>query len=164
MPFSFSKENAKIALQILERYPEGRSKSALMPLLYLAQEQNNNYISNEVIVYVADYLSLPVAKVEEVVSFYTMFNREPVGKYHVQHCGTTPCMLMGSEKVQAACMKYLNLNELGQTTKDNLFTVSEVECLGACSTGPVVQINNDYYENLDEKSFIAILDNLKKKK
>ena len=134
-----------------------------MPLLDLAQRQNNNWIPLEAMNEVGKILSIPMIKVLEVATFYSMFNLAPVGKYLVQICGTTPCWLRGSDKITEACKKKLGIN-YGETTQDNQFTLMEVECLGACSNAPMVQINDTYYEDLTEKSMTGILNDLAKGK
>ena len=130
-----------------------------MPLLDLAQRQNNNYISKEIISFVADMLEMTEVAVYEVASFYTMYNLNPVGKNLIQICGTTPCMLRGAEEIKKLCQKKLGVS-LEEMTKDGLFTLREVECLGACINAPVVQINDDYYENLDVRKMEQIIDDL----
>mgnify|MGYP006274097567 CR=1 FL=1 len=154
-PFEFTKRNKADADEHIAKYPEGRQKSAVMPLLWLAQRQNGGWISREAVEYVAAYLDLPVIKVLEVATFYSMYNLAPVGTYHVQLCGTTPCWLRGSDDIMQAC-KDFGL-EKGKTTHDGLFSLIEVECLGACCNAPMVQINDDYYEDLDYDSMTAIL-------
>jgi NADH-quinone oxidoreductase subunit E len=135
----------------------------MLPLLDLAQRQNNGWISTDVMEYVANYISEPYMRVYEVASFYSMYNLKPVGKYHIQVCGTTPCWLRGSGDIMKACEKYSKA-ECGKTSSDGLFSVSEVECLGACVDAPVIQINDNYYENLDEGKVREIIDMLKKNK
>ncbi len=158
--FRFTETNLDVAHEIISRYPKGRERSAIMPLLYLAQEQNDNWISSSAMDYIAVLLNIPAIYVYEVANFYTMYNKKPVGKYLIQVCRTTPCWLCGSEKILETCKNALGI-DVKDTTKDNLFTLIEVECLGACVNAPVVQINNDYYEKLDENEMIAILNNLK---
>lgn len=160
MSFRFNEENLEKSTKIIAKYPKERSKSAVMPLLDLAQRQNNNYISKEVIEYLADLLDLPVIHIYEVASFYSMYNLNPVGKYLIQICGTTPCMLCGSKKITESIKNHLKI-EMNQTTKDNMFTLKEVECLGACVNAPMIQINDDYYEKLDEERVVEILKELK---
>ncbi|MDA0938822.1 MAG: NADH-quinone oxidoreductase subunit NuoE [Proteobacteria bacterium] len=157
--FSFSEENLHKAKEILKRYPKSNKRSAVMPLLHLAQEQNNNWISEEVISYVAKFLDMHEIHVYEIAHFYTMYNKKPVGKYLLQICRTTPCWLNGSREIEIACKKKLQI-DIGQTTQDGKFSLVEVECLGACVSGPVMQVNNDYYENLDAKKTIALLEKL----
>ena len=160
MSFEFNQENVAKAQQIIEKYPEGKSKSAVMPLLDLAQRQNNNYLDQDIIEYIAGFLNLPPIKVYEVASFYSMYNLKPVGKYLLQVCGTTPCMLRGSEDIINVCKKKLNIG-MNETTSDGLFTLKEVECLGACVNAPIVQINDDYYEDLNSEIMEKILEYLK---
>jgi len=162
--FAWNEANAKAAAEIVSRYPAGRQQSASIPFLDLAQRQvgtetgTQGWLPIPVIEFVARELDMPVIRVQEVASFYTMFNLAPVGKYHVQVCGTTPCMLRGSDDVFAAC-KSRGMKK-GHTTADGLFTLSEVECLGACANAPMVQINDNNYEDLTEDSMGAILDAL----
>ncbi|HEX8216414.1 MAG TPA: NADH-quinone oxidoreductase subunit NuoE [Allosphingosinicella sp.] len=162
--FAFSAENEKQAKVIVGRYPPGRQHSAIIPLLDLAQRQvgaetgTQGWLPIPVIEYVAAYLGMPYMRAYEVATFYTMFNLRPVGRFHVQVCGTTPCMLIGSDEVMAAC-KAKGMKK-GATTADGLFTLSEVECLGACANAPMVQINDDNYEDLTFDSMIAVLDAL----
>ena len=162
--FQWTDANAKAAREIIARYPEGRQQSAVIPLLDLAQRQvgaetnTQGWLPLPVQEFVARELDMPAIRVLEVATFYTMFNLEPVGRFHVQVCGTTPCMLRGSDDVFAACSKR-GLRK-GHTTEDGLFTLTEVECLGACANAPMVQINDDNYEDLTEQSMGAILDAL----
>lgn len=158
--FTFSKENEAQIQEILKRYPEGRQASAILPLFYLAQKQCGGWLPGSAIETVTEMLGLPVIRGYEVATFYTMFNLEPVGKYHLQVCGTTPCMLRGSEELFHVCKKHLGI-ERGETTDDGLFTLSEVECIGACVNAPAIQINDDYFEDLDENSFQNLLEDLK---
>ncbi len=157
--FAFSKENEEKIPEILKRYPEGRQASAILPLFELAQRQCGGWLPGSAIEKITEMLGLPIIRGYEVATFYTMFNLKPVGKYHLQICGTTPCMLRGSEDLKRVCKRFLGI-ECGETTEDGLFTLNEVECIGACVNAPVVQINDDYYEDLSEKSFLNILDNL----
>ena len=162
--FAWTAENAEKAKEIIARYPKGREHSAIMPLLDLAQRQvgaetqTQGWLPVPVIEYCAKAVGMPYIRALEVVSFYTMYNMAPVGRYHVQVCGTTPCMLAGSDDVFTACKKR-GLKK-GHTTEDGLFTLTEVECLGACANAPMVQINDDNYEDLTEESMGAILDAL----
>ena len=162
--FAWTGANAKAAAEIVARYPAGRQRSAVIPLLDLAQRQvgaetdTQGWLPIPVMEFVAKELDLPTIQVLEVATFYTMFNLAPVGRFHVQVCGTTPCMLKGSDDVFAAC-KARGLRK-GHTTDDGLFTLTEVECLGACANAPMVQINDDNYEDLTEASMGAILDAL----
>jgi NADH-quinone oxidoreductase subunit E len=162
--FAFTPENEKQARVVIGRYPPGRQQSAIIPLLDLAQRQigaetnTQGWLPIPVIEYVAAYLRMPYMRAYEVATFYTMFNLRPVGRFHVQVCGTTPCMLRGSDDVLAAC-KAKGMKK-GGTSDDGLFTLSEVECLGACANAPMVQINDDNYEDLTFDSMTAILDSL----
>lgn len=162
--FAWTPANAKEAQRHIAKYPAGRQASAVMPLLDLAQRQvgaetnTQGWLPIPVIEFVAQQLDMPKMRVIEVVSFYTMYNMAPVGKFHVQVCGTTPCMLRGSDDVLAAC--YAKGMKKGATTPDGLFTLTEVECLGACANAPMVQINDDNYEDLTEASMASILDDL----
>ena len=146
--FIFSSENLKTKDVILKKYPEVRKKSAVMPLLNLAQKQNDGWISLAAVQYIADLLEVPYIKVYEVATFYTMYNLAPVGKYFVQVCTTTPCAIRGSGKIVEACKKYISSNE-GHLSEDKKSSWIEVECLGACVNAPMIQINEDYYEDLD---------------
>ncbi len=154
--FKFNDENLAKAKKIIARYPEGRQQSAVLPLLDLAQRQNGNFASDGVIDAVAAVLGMARIRVMEVASFYTMVNRKPVGKYHLQCCTTTPCWLRGSSEVVDAMKKHLGIG-FGEVTKDGLFSMLEVECIGACVNAPVVQINDDFYEDLDAASVVKIL-------
>ena len=162
--FAWSDESRSKRNAILARYPAGREQSASIPLLDLAQRQvgtetqTQGWLPVPVIEYVAREIGVPYMRVYEVATFYTMFNLAPVGRYHVQVCGTTPCMLAGSDDVFAAC-KNRGLTK-GATTPDGLFTLTEVECLGVCANAPMVQINDDNYEDLDYDRTAAILDAL----
>jgi NADH-quinone oxidoreductase subunit E len=162
--FAWTDANAKAAKEIIARYPEGRQASAILPLLDLAQRQvgaetnTQGWLPIPVMEYVGKALDMATIRVLEVATFYTMFNLAPVGRFHVQVCGTTPCMLRGSDDVFTACKKR-GLKK-GKTTDDGLFTLTEVECLGACANAPMVQINDDNYEDLTEESMGAILDAL----
>jgi len=160
--FAFTGENEKQAKIVIGRYPPGRQHSAIIPLLDLAQRQvgaetqTRGWLPIPVIEYVARTLDMPYMRALEVATFYTMFNLRPVGRFHVQVCGTTPCMLRGSDDLFAAC-KAKGLKK-GATTGDGLFTLSEVECLGACANAPMVQINDDNYEDLTFETMTEILD------
>jgi NADH-quinone oxidoreductase subunit E len=162
--FAWDPVNAKAAAAIIAKYPEGRQQSAVIPLLDLAQRQVGDMTNTQgwlpipVQEFIAAELKMAPVAVMEVATFYTMFNLAPVGKFHVQVCGTTPCMLRGSDDVLVACKKR-GLRK-GHTTADGLFTLTEVECLGACANAPMVQINDDNYEDLTEASMGAILDAL----
>ena len=157
--FKFSDENLKNAELILKKYPEKNKKSAVMPFLYLAQKQNKNWIPLAAMKYIANYLSMPYISVYEVATFYTMYNLAPVGKHFVQVCTTTPCLLRGADKIVDLCKEKISLKE-NEISKNGNCSWMEVECLGACVNAPMVQINEDYYEDLDEKSTRKILDAL----
>ena len=161
--FEWSSENFKKIASIIKKYPSNRIQSAVIPLLDLAQRQNKGWLSKNSIEKVAETLSMSYIRVLEVATFYSMFNLEPIGKNFVQICRTTPCWLRGSEKLLKAAMEVCKTN-LGETSTDNKFTIVEVECLGACCNAPMVQINDDYYEDLDEQNFRKILLNLKNNK
>lgn len=159
MTFQFNSQNLVKVAEILAKYPAERKKSAIMPLLDLAQRQNNNWVSKDIISCVANLVEVPEIRVYEVASFYTMYNLKPVGKYLLQFCKTTPCMLRGIDKIIADCKTKLGI-DIDQTTLDSVFTIKEVECLGACINAPVVQVNDDYYENLTSEKFLQILTDL----
>ena len=145
--FAFTPENRAKADAAIAKYPAGCQASAVLPLLDLAQRQNGGWISQAVMEHVAELLDMASIRVYEVATFYTMLNLEPVGRYHVQLCRTTPCWLRGSDALRDACRDELGVG-LGGTTEDGLFTVTEVECLGACVNAPMVQINDHFYEDL----------------
>ncbi|KAL9013263.1 MAG: hypothetical protein Q9173_002022 [Seirophora scorigena] len=157
IPFRFSALNEKLIAEILKRYPPQYKKAAVMPLLDLGQRQHG-FTSISVMNEVARILEMPPMRVYEVATFYTMYNRDPVGRFHVQACTTTPCQLggCGSDKIMEAIESHLGVGP-GSTTSDGLFTFSEVECLGACVNAPMVQINDDYYEDLTPESMVTLL-------
>ena len=161
--FEFTKKNLEQVKKIFSKYPDDQRVSAVMPLLDLAMRQIGGWITKPAISHISSMLNIPFIRVYEVASFYSMFNLEPIGKNFVQICTTTSCWLRGSDDILEVCKKHLNI-KTNQTTKDGLFTLKEVECLGACVNAPMVQINDNYYEDLDAKSFVNILDNLKKGK
>ena len=162
--FAWTGENAVKAKEIVARYPEGRQRSAVMPLLFLAQYQvgaetnTQGWLPLPVIEFVARELEMPVIRVLEVATFYTMYNIAPVGRFHVQVCGTTPCMLRGSDDILDAC--YKRGMKKGHTTADGLWTLTEVECMGNCASAPMVQINDANYEDLTPERLDAVLDAL----
>ena len=162
--FTWTKENAATAKAIVARYPEGRQRSAVMPLLDLAQRQvgaetqTQGWLPLPVIEFVARELDMPVIRVLEVATFYFLYNLVPVGRFHVQVCGTTPCMLRGSDDLLAACKK--RGMSKGHTTADGLWTLTEVECMGNCASAPMVQINDDNYEDLTAERLDHVLDEL----
>ncbi|KAL6249787.1 NADH:ubiquinone oxidoreductase 24 [Rhinocladiella similis] len=161
IPFKFNDTNLRLIDEILKRYPPQYKKAAVMPILDLGQRQHG-WTSLSVMNEVARILEMPPMRVYEVATFYTMYNREPVGKYFVQVCTTTPCMLggCGSDKIMKACEEFLGVHS-GHTTEDKLFTLLEVECLGACVNAPMVQINDDYYEDLTPETTKKLLQALK---
>jgi NADH-quinone oxidoreductase subunit E len=156
--FAFSKANLEWAKGQIKKYPEGRQQSAIIPLLWRAQEQAGGWLPEAAIRHVADFLGLAHIRALEVATFYTMFNLQPVGKFHVQLCGTTPCRLRGADDLEKLCKK--KIGEQNHVTEDGKFSWVEVECLGACVNAPMVQINADYYEDLTKESFNQILDAL----
>jgi len=158
-PFEFNAENVKRAEAIIAIYPEGHHKAAVIPLLDLAQRQHG-WLPISAMHKVADMLGMPKMRVYEVATFYTMFMRNPTGKYHLQVCTTTPCWLRGSDEVLNCIKSKLNI-KVGETTKDGMFTLSEVECLGACVNAPMLSVNDDYFEDLTAKDTEEILNDLK---
>ena len=157
--YKFTAKTMKIAKQHIAKYPKGRQASAVMPLLDLAQRENGGWLPRVAMDYISDLLKMPKIAVYEVATFYTMYNLKPVGKFHVQVCTNLPCLLRGSDKIVNAAKNYLKIS-IGETTEDNLFTLTEVECLGACVNAPMMQINDDYYEDLDEISTLNIFTEL----
>src|SRR5271165_2677167 len=156
--FAFTPDNMAWAEKEIAKYPPGRQASAVIALLWRAQKQSGCWLSKPAIEKVAEILDMPKIRVLEVATFYTMFNLEPVGRYYVQLCGTTPCMLRGAEDIKAVLRQ--RVGEPGDVTPDGLFSWSEVECLGACCNAPMVQINDDYYEDLTADNFAKLLDDL----
>jgi NADH-quinone oxidoreductase subunit E len=157
--FEFSAQNLEWAKAQIAKYPEGRQAAAVIPLLWRAQEQHQGWLPEPAIRMVAELLSMPYIRVYEIATFYTMFNLSPVGKYFIQLCGTTPCMLRGSEELKAICRKIIGPEK--KVTADGLFSWMEVECLGACVNAPMVQINKDYFEDLSPDIFTSLLQKLK---
>ena len=157
--FEFTEKNKDTIIKILKKYPEKRKKSAVMPFLYLAQKQNENWITLAAMKYIAKYLEMPYIKVYEVATFYTMYNLAPVGKYFVQVCTTSPCLIRGADKLVKVCKEKISKEE-STLSENKLCSWLEVECLGACVNAPMMQINNDYYEDLDEKNTIEIIESL----
>src|SRR6478752_2736215 len=156
--FAFTAENLNWAKGQIARYPEGRQASAIIPILWRAQEQAGGWLPQKAIEHVAALLGMPKIRALEVATFYTMFNLEPVGQYHVQLCGTTPCMLRGSEELKKVCQR--RIGDQQHVTADGKFSWIEVECLGACVNAPMAQINYDYYEDLTPETFEKALDQL----
>ena len=157
--FEFNSKNLEVAKKIIQNYPEGKQQSAVMALLFLAQRQNNNWIPLSAIKYIAKFLEMPYIKVYEVATFYSMYNLSPVGDYFIQVCTTTPCMIRGSYKLVEACKEKISKNE-NELSKDNKCSWVEVECLGACANAPLIQINDDYFEDLDKGKTIKIIDQI----
>ena len=157
--FQFTYENKKLADDIISNYPENRIQSAVMALLYIAQRQNENWIPLVAMKYVAKYLNMPYIKVYEVATFYSMYNLSPVGKYFVQVCTTTPCMIRGAYKLVEACKEKISEDQ-NQISKDGKCSWVEVECLGACVNAPMMQINDDYFEDLDKNKTCKIIDQI----
>ena len=159
-PFAFSADNLAAAKAFIAKYPDGYQASAVLPLLDLAQRQNDGWLPQAALECVADILDMPPMRVYEVATFYTMLNLAPVGRHHVQVCTNISCWLRGADAVVEACRNTLGI-DFGETTGNGLFTLSEVECLGACVNAPMMQINDDYYEDLDAGSTQVILGTLK---
>ena len=154
--FEFSRSSLEAANQIISKYPKDKQQSAVMALLYIAQKQNDNWIPLSAMKYIANLLAMPYIAVYEVATFYTMYNLAPVGKYFIQVCTTTPCLLRGADKIVKLCKENISPNENEISKKGNCSWM-EVECLGACVSAPMIQINDDYYEDLDEKNTKEIL-------
>ena len=159
--FEFNKNNKDIANDIIKNYPSGKQQSAVMPLLNIAQKQNDNWIPLAAMKYIAKYLDMPYIKVYEVATFYSMYNLAPVGRYFFQVCTTTPCMLRGAYDLVKVCKKKISDNE-NQLSDDKKTSWLEVECLGACVNAPMLQINDDYYEDLDPTKLESIIDKINK--
>ena len=161
--FEWSETNFLKVKKIIEKYPSGKKQSAVIPLLDLAQRQNKGWLNKKALEKVAETLSMSFIRVLEVATFYSMFNLKPIGKNYIQICRTTPCWLRGSDKLLNIAKEVTGCS-LGETSKDKKFTVVEVECLGACCNAPMVQINDDYFEDLNEDNFKKLLINLKNEK
>ena len=159
--FEFNSSSLEAANKIISKYPKGKQQSAVMALLYIAQKQNDNWIPLVAMKYIAKLLDMPYIKVYEVATFYSMFNLSPVGKYLIQVCTTTPCMIRGAGKLVEACKEKISENE-SELLSDKNCSWMEVECLGACVTAPMMQINDDYYEDLDKEKTLEILDKILK--
>jgi NADH dehydrogenase (ubiquinone) flavoprotein 2 len=159
--FEFTAENMKKAEAFIARYPEGRQRSAVMPLLDLAQRQNGGWLPDGAVDTIAEILGMAPIRVLEVVTFYSMYKQKPVGKHQINVCTTTPCWLRGSDEIVGACKKALGIG-VGETTPDGEFTLAEVECAGACVNAPVVEIGDEYYEDLDADSMTRIIEALKR--
>ncbi len=159
--FAFTPEMEARAKEFLARYPADRSASAVMPLLDLAQRQNGGWLNQAAMDYVANYLGLAPIRVYEVATFYSMYKLKPIGEVHVQVCTTTPCWLRGSDEIVATCKRVLGIG-MGETTEDGKFSLGEVECLGACVNAPLIQVGDDYYEDLDAERTEALLEAFKR--
>ena len=159
--FSFSKEDIALINNTIQNYPESRKQSAVVPSLYIAQKRAGGWLPEQAILKVAEMLDMPKMRVLEIASFYSMFNLKPTGDHFIQVCGTTPCWLRGSDKIKKACQDLVG-NE-GEVSKDNISWL-EVECLGACVNAPAVQINEDYYEDLNYENMSLLINNIKNKK
>mgnify|MGYP006103035805 FL=1 len=157
--FEFNSASQEAAKTIVAKYPEGKQQSAVMALLYIAQKQNSNWIPLAAMKYIGKFLDMPYIKVYEVATFYSMYNLAPVGKYFIQVCTTTPCMIRGAYKLVEACKEKISKNE-NELSKDKNCSWMEVECLGACVNAPMLQINDDYYEDLDKDKTLKILDKI----
>jgi len=157
--FEFSSSSMEAAKKIIEKYPKDKQQSAVMPLLYIAQKQNGNWIPLAAMKYIGKFLDMPYIKVYEVATFYTMYNLAPVGKNFIQVCTTTPCMLRGAYKIVEACKEKISENE-AELSNDKSCSWIEVECLGACVNAPMMQINDDYYEDLDKEKTLEILEKI----
>ncbi len=157
--FAFTPENLARAQQLIARYPEGRQASAVLALLDLAQRQHDNWVPEAALRYVAEMLEMSFIRIMEVATFYTMINLEPVGKYHLQLCRTTPCWLRGADDLRRCIKQKIGIGP-GETSADGVFSMIEVECVGACVNSPVVQVNDDYYEDLDADSLGRLLEAL----
>ena len=150
--FEFNQTSKSAAEKILKNYPDSKKQSAVMALLYLAQKQNNNWIPLAAMKYIAKYLDMPYIRVYEVATFYSMYNLSPVGEYFIQVCTTTPCMIRGAYKIVESCKNKIS-KEQNLLSKDGKCSWVEVECLGACINAPMMQINDEYYEDLDQENF-----------
>ena len=159
--FEFNSFSLEAANNIISRYPDGKQQSAVMALLYIAQKQNNNWIPLAAMKYIGKFLDMPYIKVYEVATFYTMYNLSPVGKYFIQVCTTTPCMIRGANQLVDACKEKISKNE-SELSDNKVCSWMEVECLGACVNAPMMQINDDYYEDLDKDKTLKILDKILK--
>ena len=157
--FEFSSASLEAAKIIIAKYPKGKQQSAVMALLYITQKQNNNWIPLVAMKYIAKFLEMPYIKVYEVATFYTMYNLAPVGKYFIQVCTTTPCMIRGAYKLVEACKEKISKKE-NELSEDKTCSWVEVECLGACVNAPMMQINDDYYEDLNKENTLKILDKI----
>ena len=156
--FRFNRENLSKAKEVLKMYPSNFKESSIMPLLSMAQTQSNGWLPKKAIEYVSNFIDIPEIKVLEIATFYSMYNLSPVGKFHIEVCTTTPCMLRGSDSMLNLCKRKLNL-EVGEISEDGKFSLSRVECLGACVNAPIVKINENYFEDLNAESLDALIKN-----
>ena len=161
--FCFDKQNMVMAKKILKIYPKNYKESSIMPLLSIAQNQNNGWLPKKAIEYVSSFLEIPEIKVLEIATFYSMYNLSPVGRFHIEVCTTSPCMLRGSDEILSFCEKKLAV-QVGEISKDKMFSLNRVECLGACVNAPIVKVNQDYFEDLDLNSTDKLINNLINKK
>ena len=161
--FEFNEKNLEEAKNIVKNYPKGKQQSAVMSLLYIAQKQNDNWIPLAAMKYIGKFLSIPYIKVYEVATFYSMYNLSPVGRYFLQVCTTTPCMIRGAYDIVNLCKNKISENP-NELSKDKSCSWVEVECLGACINAPMMQINNDYYEDLDVEKAEKIIEQIKNNK
>ena len=161
--FEFNEKSMEVTKKTISNYPEDKQQSAVMALLYIAQKQNNNWIPLSAMKYIAKLLKMPYIKVYEVATFYSMYNLAPVGKHFIQVCTTTPCMIRGAYKLVDVCKNKISENE-SEISNDGKLSWMEVECLGACVNAPMMQINDDYFEDLDEKKLEKIIESIKQDK
>ena len=159
--FVFNSKSLEAAKKVISNYPNGKQQSAVMALLYIAQRQNDNWIPLSAMKYIAKMLEMPYIKVYEVATFYTMYNLAPVGDYFFQVCTTTPCMIRGAYKLVDVCKKKISEKE-SEITENGKASWMEVECLGACVNAPMIQINDDYFEDLNEEKLEKIIDQINK--
>tara|TARA_B100000579_G_scaffold432002_1_gene448049 strand:- start:584 stop:1192 length:609 start_codon:yes stop_codon:yes gene_type:complete len=158
--FEFTESNLNLVKEIISKYPNGKQQSAVMSLLYIVQHQNNNWIPLVAMKYIGKLLNMPYIKVYEVATFYTMYNLSPVGRYFIQVCTTTPCMIRGANEIVKVCKTKISKNQ-NELSKNEEFSWTEVECLGACVNAPMVQINDDYFEDLNKEKIELIIDQIK---
>ncbi len=161
--FAFDKDNLSKANKIVQMYPKNFKESSIMPLLTLAQEQNNGWIPKKAIEYISKFLKVSEIRVLELATFYSMYNLSPIGKYHIEVCTTSPCMLRGADSIMLKCKEKLGIN-IGELSKDKKFSINHVECLGACVNAPVIKINKDYYEDITINTCEEILNKLNNNK
>lgn len=159
--FSFNEEDLNLINETIQNYPESRKQSAVVPSLYIAQKRAGGWLPEQAILKVAEMLDMPKMRVLEIASFYSMFNLKPTGENFIQVCGTTPCWLRGSDQIKKACQDLVGKE--GEVSKDNISWL-EVECLGACVNAPAVQINEDYYEDLNYENMTELINNIKANK